>query len=213
MLSTCFNRKEEGASGQQDRKMGGDISETFNTRLQNTNPSSESSRNSLLKRASMSMKALSHAGLSATNMGAEIPKKLLRVLRIMPGDDVEGRRQLAAVKIQRAWRRARIRSFQRSMDASNNDMNDVAWRRRSGDGGDYTEVALRRGRPGSRRPDWAASSLAPGTAKINGNASSPGKSSSKAINESQVGTAMRELTGQRVAIGIIVALAMTVFFT
>ena len=37
--------------------------------------------------------------------------------------------------------------------------------------------------------------------------------SSKRRNESQVGTAMRELTGQRVAMGIIVALIVTVLFT
>jgi class 3 adenylate cyclase len=87
------------------------------------------------------------------------------------------RRQIAATRIQRAWRR-----YQASQQ-----------------GGGHNAPVTKRSR--SKR---ASSKLERRLSATSG---------SKRRLESQVGTAMRELTGQRVAIGIIMALVLTVLFT
>ena len=106
----------------------------------------------------------------------------------------EFRRQIAATKIQRAWR-ARVA-------ASPELANDVAWR---GQRGSVRSAAPTNNRKKNRL--WnSAETLATGK-------SSKHASQSNRRPESQVGSAMRELTAQRVALGIIIALVLTVLFT
>lgn len=116
---------------------------------------------------------------------------------ILKDDKEELRRQIAATKIQRAWRRLRQRS--RDYDGYESHDDDAAWKGR----GSYNmERAIK------KRSDQRQS----GGSGI-GDDSERSQTESRRRNESQVGSAMRALTGKRVASGIIVALIATVLFT
>lgn len=110
----------------------------------------------------------------------------------------EFRRQIAATKIQRAWR---------ATMAENASVagNDVAWVGQRG--------SVRSAAPANNRKKYKIWR----SAETLSNTASKYTSSQASLRarrpESQVGNAMRELTAQRVALGIIIALVLTVLFT
>ena len=131
--------------------------------------------------------------------------KALGIFGIRSAHEKEVSRQHeAAAKIQRAWRRERRRQATDEYDAESDEM-EVAWKGR-GSSSNPMERALQKRSLYSKR----ASS---GSAMRSGEKGLGDDPSTKRRNESQVGTAMRELTGQRVAMGIILALIITVLLT
>jgi hypothetical protein len=107
----------------------------------------------------------------------------------------EFRRQIAATKIQRAWRATVAQSTEVG--------NDVAW---VGQRGSVRSTAPSNGK--KKYQLWRSAEALSNTSKHSSQASSRVRRP-----ESQVGSAMRELTAQRVALGIILALILTVLFT
>jgi class 3 adenylate cyclase len=133
----------------------------------------------------------------------------------------EFRRQMAAIKIQRAWRRQREKHHNGSMteghDVGYYSTEFFGHDRRTSDhsfrgGGGRMNDTNNRGTIATRsRPATALSrAFDPSSGSTSFGADAP---TNKRRNESQVGSAMRELTGQRVALGIILAFLLTVFFT
>ena len=150
-------------------------------------------------------------------------KKVMRYLGILRGDDEEIRRHIAATKIQRAWR-ANVGQHLEDAAERSSDKEDVAWDSRRDL---HTRNTVENVTPKNsilRHYSVTAKSFTRSGAK-NGisrrsilsmsskNSSQARTAVSRRKKESQVGSAMRELTGQRVAIGIIVALILTVLFT
>lgn len=135
--------------------------------------------------------------------GLGVVFKILRTVGVLKDNKYEFRRQMAAAKIQRAWRRCRsANSADFSESNENHGYDDMTWKGR-GSSSNANRVSKKK------------SSLRQNMTSTNTNASDHmGRGSDRRRrNESQVGTAMRQLTGQRVAIGIIVALVMTVLLT
>lgn len=144
-------------------------------------------------------------------------RRILRAIRLMRTDDEELRRQVAATKIQRAWRAMVNQHRHESVQGTSED---VAWapsREFTADPADsavqkrsllrsynsQSSHALKAGNSGRKN-------MLPISVKNHIQARS---NVGRRRPESQVGSAMRELTGQRVAIGIIIALVLTVLFT
>ena len=137
-------------------------------------------------------------------------RRILRGIGLIRNDDEEIRRQIAATKIQRAWR-ATVNQHGRHAghaDASE----DEAWAPtfRSHERSLHRQNVPRQysnvnhvGVSRKRTVSFSATT----TRRYGRN------NAADSTPESQVGSAMRELTGQRVAIGIIVALVLTVLFT
>jgi hypothetical protein len=142
-------------------------------------------------------------------------RRMLRGLGILRTGDEEIRRHIAATRIQRAWR-ATVNQHRQgssplpgedvawapSREASSAQLDDIPKKRsilRP-----YNNVSLKSGKASAK----AKRSMLHMTVK-NHARSVVGRRRP----ESQVGSAMRELTGQRVAIGIIIALILTVLFT
>jgi len=124
----------------------------------------------------------------------------------------EFRRHYAAVRIQRAWRATLEHRHQQAADDTFSSEflgADVAWKgrmsTRGGTGGGNLRVSKKRPVSKIRETPMAKSGTVTDNPVLTG--------ANKRRNESQVGSAMRELTGQRVAIGIIIALFLTVIFT
>lgn len=151
----------------------------------------------------------------------DLRKKTLRALGLMRFDRDEVMRHVAATKIQRAWRH----SYYRQDTFQSHSSLGIAWKerqnhaRRTSDNPVESELQKRsfvRKYSTMNRKKLGSNSRSrvPLTASVVGGSygASGGPDASKR-KESQVGTAMRELTGQRVAIGIIVALVLTVLFT
>ncbi len=144
-------------------------------------------------------------------------RRLLRAIRLMRTDDEELRRQVAATKIQRAWRAMVNQHRQGSVQGTSED---VAWapsREFTADPGDSSVQKRSVLRSYNSQSSHA---LKAGNVERKNILPMPVKVPSQARSnvgrrrpESQVGSAMRELTGQRVAIGIIIALVVTVLFT
>jgi len=147
------------------------------------------------------------------------PKRMLSFIGLLPHDTDEILRQVAAIKIQRAWRRAR--SAMPKDKANEDEESDAAWQgrghRAAGDTDNPVERALQKRsflkRYSTMNAQALKSSSASGRRARLSRIPLGSSSAAKRRNESQVGSAMRELTGQRVAIGIIVALVLTVLFT
>ena len=144
-------------------------------------------------------------------------KKTLWKIGLLRNDKVEWQRQLAAAKIQRAWRKAKHHGEPQA------DSTDFAWQgtslRKSSSSAarafrkqsmmkHYSSLNknFRQSRKRSDAPDTTTPPAA-------GNNADHFDKNRRGRNESQVGSAMRELTGQRVAFGIIVSLVLTVLFT
>lgn len=106
----------------------------------------------------------------------------------------EFRRQVAATKIQRAWRATVAQSPEVG--------NDVAWIGQRG------SVRSAMAASGKKKHHLWRTAEALTSSKHSTQTSTRGRRP-----ESQVGSAMRELTAQRVALGIIIALLLTVLFT
>ena len=144
-------------------------------------------------------------------------KRVLRAIGILRADDLDLRRHIAATKIQRAWR-ATVN--QHKHGAAQGTSEDVAW----APSREFSTGPANSGM--QKRSILRPYNMASQTSKAGGNA---GRKTILPISvknhiqartnvgrrrpESQVGSAMRELTGQRVAIGIIIALVLTVLFT
>lgn len=145
-------------------------------------------------------------------------KNTLWSMGILRNDKAEWERQLAATKIQRAWRKARHYE-------TNDRVDDFAWQgsslRRSPSSAaaafrkhsimkNYQKYSSRNknGMRHSSKERGSGGSVAGDTTVTD--ASYFGKARGQ---ESQVGGAMRELTGQRVAAGIVLTLIMTTLFT
>lgn len=158
------------------------------------------------------------AGLVATS------KRAMRFLGIRRFDRDELARHVAATKIQRAWRHS---YYKQEVFESHSSLG-IAWKARQPHTRTNTDNPIERVlqtrsflkrystmnmrntrnvKSQSRRIPLGVSS-----AVVSGSSSNV-STAAKRRNESQVGTAMRELTGQRVAIGIILALVLTVLFT
>mmetsp|Transcript_4137 Transcript_4137/g.6912 ORF Transcript_4137/g.6912 Transcript_4137/m.6912 type:complete len:899 (+) Transcript_4137:215-2911(+) len=147
-------------------------------------------------------------------------RKTLRAVGILRADDEDIRRQIAATKIQRTWR-ATVNQHGRHGSIQGTS-EDVAWAPSREFTDPVDNVIQKRSilRPYNAQPFKGS-----GSAGANGRRSMlPTPTSVKnhiqartnvgrRRPESQVGSAMRELTGQRVAIGIIIALVLTVLFT
>jgi hypothetical protein len=147
--------------------------------------------------------------------------KALRFFRVLRNDDEELRRQIAAIRIQRWWRQS---YREESQDLSLQE--DVAW---------TSNRSMMRGsgstsRRTTRKPRQKRSIMRmyeqlnkknirkkEDPADAHGLGGAPRRPSSSQLRsrrpESQVGSAMRELTGQRVALGIILSLVLTVMFS
>jgi len=124
-----------------------------------------------------------------------VTKHALRKMGLMRNTKQEEfRRQVAATKIQRAWRAKVAESPELA--------NDVAWIGSRG--------SIRSSTPfsGRKRHHLWRTAEALSSSKHSSQSSARGRRP-----ESQVGSAMRELTAQRVALGIIIALFLTVLFT
>lgn len=157
-------------------------------------------------------------------------KKVLWKVGILRNDKAEWQRQLAATKIQRAWRKAKHyeipekeenpawqeRSMRKSPSSAAASFRNLSMRKQ------LKSMTLSKQSLKQRREDGAAGSNR-NTNNTNTTTATnpvPGGAGENAAyfdkrhgNESQVGGAMRELTGQRVAIGIILSLVLTVIFT
>lgn len=149
-------------------------------------------------------------------------KRFLWNIGILRNDKAEWQRQLAATKIQRAWRK--VKNYgEPAMET------DPAWQENSVRKSKTSSAkALRKHslmkhysalnkhdfRQSRQREEVENSPGVPLTAAAS-TENSPGyfDESQRNPNESQVGSAMRELTGQRVAFGIIITLVLTVLFT
>jgi class 3 adenylate cyclase len=135
--------------------------------------------------------------------------RLLRNMGILNNKDRELKRQVAALKIQRAWR---IVLAQRYLDdegegyetGGDNSNHDLNWRGRSS-----ASISTRGQSPGPLSRSNNFNNLVP-IRRVDPRLPT---NEIRKRKESQVGSAMRELTGQRVAIGILVALVVTVLFT
>jgi class 3 adenylate cyclase len=150
-------------------------------------------------------------------------KQILRFVGIMGDDYEELRRHIATTKIQRAWR-AKVR--QQGKAEQSNDGEDVAWVSRRElrdptllDSALQRRSILRQYNSVSKQPSLRSNGAKSNSARRSmlpmpvKNHIQGRTSVGRRRPESQVGSAMRELTGQRVAIGIIVALILTVLFT
>jgi class 3 adenylate cyclase len=155
-----------------------------------------------------------------------IPSRALRYLGIIRNDDDDWCRELAASKIQRAWRAALLNPHEED-GGSEKAYSDVAWKRDT-NASNQIEKKIRKKsflqHYGKMNVTNIKSSLNEQDAENHRSSTSPtgapgssgvtaGPPPAQTRNESQVGSAMRELTGQRVAIGIIMALVLTVLFT
>ena len=133
------------------------------------------------------------------------------------------RQHYAAVRIQRAWRATLEQRAHPVPDEtlSSEFLGDVAWKGRSSMQGGMVGQPVRVTR---KRAAAVAAGQIPETTANSRNqiieqphyrnqVSLVGGANDRRRNESQVGSAMRELTGQRVAMGIIIALFLTVVFT
>jgi class 3 adenylate cyclase len=136
-----------------------------------------------------------------------------------PPEQDEVHRHFAAVRIQRAWRAVLHQRHTDEVLSSEFLATDVAWKGRLSHSTIHVSqssraTSIRRspGDPLLGRAPVRSTPANPSSAVV-GSSYSEGNHDSKRRNESQVGSAMRELTGQRVAIGIIVALLFTVLFT
>jgi class 3 adenylate cyclase len=152
----------------------------------------------------------------------------LRAMGIMGNERLEIRRQISATKIQRAWR-AHLRFEFASQDGSQDgDLeSDVAWSGRSGVPNNpsekiqhkrsvmrqYAQTSTRNNSGRLDRKDIRDSKKEARKSATCRPSESRFKSESGKGRESQVGSDMRELTGQRVAVGILFALVFTIIFT
>lgn len=127
------------------------------------------------------------------------PNFLLRLMGVK-GKEEDFRRNLAATKIQRAWRQAKQSISMNDLEQSERDF---GWHSSSISQKRLMANSLT-SRSNGRATQFSRASHRSPLARRNGD---------KRQNESQVGSAMRELTGQRVAIGIILVLVLTVLFT
>jgi class 3 adenylate cyclase len=132
---------------------------------------------------------------------------------------------LAAIRIQRLWRSVLHERFLMHDDLVSGEFSDVAWKGRISHS-TIPSASIRVLSSSMKRSTTpmnntfstigASNIAATGTATTTTGSSMYDANSSndnRRRNESQVGSAMRELTGQRVAIGIIVVLLLTVIFT
>jgi class 3 adenylate cyclase len=150
----------------------------------------------------------------------DYPIRALRFVGILKKDNAEWRRQLAATKIQRAWRAVLFqRHCDEGDDVSGYVSNDYAWKARSA-GNNAMEKALKKksilshfNQMNSRGILIASggiqkvSDVTVVTESTNTLRRGPSR------EELKVGSAMRELTGQRVALGIIFSLVLSSLFT
>lgn len=133
------------------------------------------------------------------------PIRVARFFGLAPANDSLWKRHLAAIKIQRAWKHYKGADV---LQLSERD----AWRPRQR-GTNAIEKALIK-RSIEQKSYFGKSTLerkalpGPSIKHI-----ARGRSGKESRRESQVGTAMRELTGQRVAMGIIIGLLLIVLFT
>jgi class 3 adenylate cyclase len=150
-----------------------------------------------------------------------IPARAWRLFGIVRHDDSDWRREMAASRIQRAWRAALfVRLDEDGIEGSDTRSHaDGAWKSNS-QSSSKASIALEKKHRlraavkmnAKNIKHQVSSGLSPSpTAASSGGTGGPPPTQTR--NESQVGSAMRELTGQRVAIGIIIALVLTVLFT
>jgi len=145
-------------------------------------------------------------------------KRGFRSVGFLPNTNVELKRHIAAAKIQRAWRRRLMRPLDtRSMDGLEvASVEDDNWRGRSTGTSALERVLKKRSVLGSyyrqngrnirfsaESPDGEKSRLESSSVRE--------KAGSRA--DSQVGTAMAEVTGQWVATIILIGLILTILFT
>lgn len=196
----------------QKRRSSLALSSEGGTELGSDHPASYPSQNKHKIVRSSSWGGLQMAVMAKTRTG---PKEVLDKSRGIKGlgvwalksiglyhdDSEEVRQQIAATKIQRSWRARGL--------ANNNDLSqhDVAWvgQRGAAASGEPKQPGLQ-GAPAGTRASIAKSVKN----KIKASTLAPTRNRRP---ESQVGSAMRELTGQRVALGIIISLVLTMLFT
>lgn len=196
----------------QKRRSSLALSSEGGTEMGSDHPASYQSRNKSKLARSSSWGGLQMAVMAKTKTGPEEvsdnPRGIkgmgiwaLKSVGLYHDDNEEIRRQIAATKIQRSWRARWL--------ANHNDFSqhDVAWvgQRGAAASGKPKQPGLQ-GAPAGTRASIAKSVKN----KIKASTSAPTRNRRP---ESQVGSAMRELTGQRVALGIIISLVLTMLFT
>ena len=153
----------------------------------------------------------------AQKQGNQWPVRVLQNLGLMKRKNNEQfRRELAARRIQRAWRAVLEDRYNDSERTSNND---VAWQSTSNGRANMLLSSQQQNTRFRGRVSYDPSRLAAVTAPSRGMAnSSRNQSITLAALETQrrevkVGATMRERTGQRVALGIMLTLIVTMLFT
>eukprot|EP00934_Nitzschia_sp_Nitz4_P004902 Nitzschia sp. Nitz4//scaffold133_size116822//8420//11773//NITZ4_003791-RA/size116822-processed-gene-0.48-mRNA-1//-1//CDS//3329535348//4892//frame0 len=138
-------------------------------------------------------------------------KRVLRRAGVLPATNVELQRHLAATKIQRAWRARLFRPMEnKSMDGMDViSTDDDGWRGRAGGSNALERVLKKRNMLGQyhrqNNRNIRNDSTHPGTDGMQQHASTRA--------DSQVGTAMAEVTGQWVATIVLFGLVLTILFT
>uniref|UniRef100_A0A7S4JJH8 Guanylate cyclase domain-containing protein n=1 Tax=Odontella aurita TaxID=265563 RepID=A0A7S4JJH8_9STRA len=152
-----------------------------NLSLQSGSVSMNRRRMSLSKRASFSEVGGVDPPVSTTEGDRGLFRRVISTFGCSSRTEEKARRNAAATKIQRAWRRSHGRKSSRTAKTK------------------------------KKSSRFTVKSAAKSLMRRSGGGSA--SSSSKREAGSQVGFAMRELTGQRVAVGIMIALIFTVLFT
>jgi class 3 adenylate cyclase len=155
----------------------------------------------------------------------KLPNRALQCFGLGRNEDDEWRRQLAATRIQRVWRAALYSGHNDDgVEGSERSTSESAWKGNYRSGGRNVNPVDRALQKRSFLHNYGkmnvknigADAIVPAAGRngeMGGSPPSTQMSPTQTRNESQVGSAMRELTGQRVAIGILLALILTVLFT
>lgn len=142
-------------------------------------------------------------------------KRGFRSVGFLPNTNVELKRHIAAAKIQRAWRRRLMRPIEtRSMDGLElASVDDDNWRGRSTGNNALERVLKKRSMLGSYYRQNGRN-IRFNVDSQDGEKSRPDtRDKTGARADSQVGTAMAEVTGQWVATIILIGLILTILFT
>jgi class 3 adenylate cyclase len=146
-------------------------------------------------------------------------KRLPHALGIVQRDTKRFKRHLAATKIQRAWRAVLSHRHLTEEGESERNETDVAWRGRVIAGNPVEKALMKKSflnqyaLQNNNGKRWGTRSVSDDGAEIPHRPLSSLARLGPSRSKIKVGATMRELTGQRVALGIMVALLVTVLFT
>lgn len=142
-------------------------------------------------------------------------KRGFRSVGMIPNTNMELKRHIAATKIQKAWRRRLARLIDvKSMDGLDlASVDDDGVRIRSSGTSALERVLKKRSKLANYRQNGKHIRVANDSFDGKNNHASTGRDKSGTRADSQVGTAMAEVTGQWVATIILIGLVLTILFT